>query len=185
MRLNRRLTMKRRSRMLSLLTSGFERIPNSNVLKCLTSKSCWRSSVELIEPAELQRQHDVEALPASSGYLQWRKGLLDEPTLEIAPAKYLALTGNLDTELRCFGVGNVGWLKCLEHLSHPRGAAKAWLVAILMDEQTEITVAIWQMHSDFHNSCEMLIKAPRNLGMDLSMGGYYLLDWRATSVCPS
>jgi len=50
----------------------------------------------------------VEALPASSGYLQWRKGLLDEPTLEIALAKDLALTGNLGTELRCFGVGNVG-----------------------------------------------------------------------------
>jgi hypothetical protein len=50
----------------------------------------------------------VEALPASSGYLQWKKGLLDELALEIAPAKDLALTGNLGTELQCFGVGNVG-----------------------------------------------------------------------------
>jgi hypothetical protein len=94
--------------MLILLTSGFERIPNSNVPKCLTSKSCWRSSVELIERAELQRQRDVEALPASSGYLQWKKGLLDELALEIAPAKDLALTGNSGTELQCFGVGNLG-----------------------------------------------------------------------------
>jgi hypothetical protein len=71
-------------------------------------ESCWRSSVELIERAELQRQRDVEALPASSGYLQWKKGLLDELALEIAPAKDLALTGNSGTELQCFGVGNLG-----------------------------------------------------------------------------
>jgi hypothetical protein len=98
--------------------------------------------------------------------------------------KNSTLTGCSGSESCRFGVRDEGWLQYLQHLTHPRGALKGRLVAILMGEQTEKFATVWWIHYCFQHGCEMLITAPRKPGMDLSMEVYSPPKWKAMPVCP-